>query len=259
MLKLPMHQKQILNAMAEFITDPYEIEEDPFFAEDLAQMAKARNYMAWQFRFIKPYLGRSVLEIGGGIGNFTALLAGSAEQVISIEPNQHCFAKLIEKTAHIKNVTALDTTAEDLGKLFPEGYRADTVVCMNVLEHLRDDELAINTFTKYLRNGGNLVLINPAAPWIFGAIDIKLGHYRRYSKRSTLALLAATGLKPVNLRYFNFIGVWAWWWNARVTKAESQSDFQIKVFDKFVVPVASRLESLVPLPVGQSLLVVAEK
>ena len=245
--------------MAETITDPYEIEEDPFFAMDLAQMAKAQNYMAWQFQLIKPYLGRSILEIGGGIGNFTALLADCADHVISIEPNQHCFAKLIENTAHLKNVTAHDTTAEDLADLIPKGYKADTVVCMNVLEHLRDDELAINTFCRYLRRGGNLVLINPAVPWIFGVIDRKLGHYRRYSRQGTLTLLAATGLKPVELRYFNFIGVLGWWWNARVAKAETQSDFQIKVFDRLIVPVASRLEALVPLPVGQSLLVVAEK
>jgi SAM-dependent methyltransferase len=245
--------------MADSITDPYEIEEDPFFAMDLAQMAKATNYVAWQFQLIKPYLGRSILEIGGGIGNFTALLADYADQVVSIEPNQHCFAKLIEKTAHLKNVTAHDTTAEDLADLIPEGYKADTVVCMNVLEHLRDDELAINTFSQYLKSGGNLVLIIPAVPWIFGVIDRKLGHYRRYSKQSTLALLTATGLKPIELRYFNFIGVWAWWWNARVAKAETQSDFQIRVFDQLIVPIASRIESQVPLPVGQSLLVVAEK
>lgn len=245
--------------MPPITTDPYEIEEDPFFAMDLAQMAKAKNYMAWQFRLIKPYLGRSILEIGGGIGNFTELLAACADQVISVEPNQHCFAKLLEKTAHLKNVTAHDTTAEDLGDLIPKGFEADTIVCMNVLEHLRDDELAINTFTRYLKSGGNLVLINPAVPWIFGVIDRKLGHYRRYSKQSTRELLTATGLKPIELRYFNFIGVWAWWWNARVAKAETQSDFQIRVFDQLIVPIASRIESLVPLPVGQSLLIVAEK
>jgi 2-polyprenyl-3-methyl-5-hydroxy-6-metoxy-1,4-benzoquinol methylase len=245
--------------MSKTIIDAYEIEEDPFFAMDLAQMAKARNYMAWQFQLIKPYLGRSILEIGGGIGNFTTRLADCADQVISIEPNQHCFAKLVEKTAHLNNVTAHHTTAEDLADLIPEGYKADTIVCMNVLEHLKDDVLAINTFCRYLKSGGNLVLINPAVPWIFGVIDRKLGHYRRYSKQSTLDLLAATGLKPVELHYFNFIGVWAWWWNARVAKAETQSNFQIKFFDKLIVPIASRLEALVPLPVGQSLLVVAEK
>ena len=245
--------------MSKTIIDAYEIEEDPFFAMDLAQMAKARNYMAWQFQLIKPYLGRSILEIGGGIGNFTTRLADCADRVISIEPNQHCFAKLTEKTVHLKNVTAHHTTAEDLSDLIPEGYKADTIVCMNVLEHLKDDVLAINTFCRYLKSGGNLVLINPAVPWIFGVIDRKLGHYRRYSKQSTHDLLAATGLKPLKLRYFNFIGVWAWWWNARIAKAESQSNFQIKVFDKLIVPIASRLEALVPLPLGQSLLVVAEK
>jgi SAM-dependent methyltransferase len=244
---------------AENITDTHEIERDPFFAMDLAQMAKATNYMAWQFQLIKPYLGRSILEIGGGIGNFTPRLADCAEQVASIEPNQHCYAKLKEETANLKNVTVHNTSAEDLGSHIPAGYRADTVVCMNVLEHLRDDEFAVAVITRFLRDGGNLVLLIPAVPWIFGDIDRKLGHYRRYTKQSAFALLAATGLKPVSLRYFNFIGVWGWWWNARVAKSVKQSDFQIMVFDKFIVPVASRLEPFVPLPLGQSLLVVAAK
>jgi len=246
-------------SMADNNPAPLEIEEDPFFALDLAQMAKATNYMAWQFQLIKPYLGRSILEIGGGIGNFTSLMAGYSEHVTSIEPNQHCYAKLTEETANLNNVTLYDTRAEDLENHVSSDYQADTVVCMNVLEHLRDDKFAVDTFTRLLRDGGNLILLVPALPWIFGEIDRKLGHYRRYTKQSALELMEATGLKPVSLRYFNFIGVLGWWWNARVAKKIQQSDFQIKVFDKVIVPIARRIEPLLPLPMGQCLLVVATK
>jgi SAM-dependent methyltransferase len=138
-------------------------------------------------------------------------------------------------------------------------YQADTVVCMNVLEHLEDDELAVNTFSKRLAPGGLLVLLIPAVPWLFGEIDRRLGHYRRYSKGSAAALMRKTGMTMVRMRYFNFIGVWGWLWNARVAKSLTQSDGQIHFFDNYIVPWESRLEKVIAPPVGQSLLVVARK
>jgi hypothetical protein len=72
-------------------------------------------------------------------------------------------------------------------------------------------------------------------------------------------LLKKTGLTAVKLRYFNFIGVWAWWWNARIAKSKTQNDSQIHIFDNYIVPWQSRLEAVLPPPIGQSLLVVARK
>ena len=240
-------------------TETFEIAEDPFFAQDLEQMAKAVNYRRWQFRLIAPYLTGKVLEIGGGIGNFTADLAGAADSVISLEPNEYCHRQLVEKTKAIGNVTVRNITAEALDQEMPADYRADVAVCMNVLEHLKDDELAVNTFGKRLKSGGLLVLLIPAGPWLYGEIDRRLGHYRRYSKSSVRDLARKTGFEIVKLRYFNFIGLWGWWWNARMAKSLTQSDFQIRLFDNWIVPWLSRLEAVIPPPVGQSLLVVARK
>ena len=240
-------------------TEPFSIEEDPFFAQDLRQMQKARNYRRWQFQMVAPYLKGKVLEIGGGIGNFTADLASVAESVISIEPNAYCHSQLVENTKSLSNVTVYNVTAEELERHVAADYRADTAVCMNVLEHLKDDELAVNTFSRRLKTDGLLVLLIPAGPWLFGEIDRRLGHYRRYSKATARALMEKTGFAVVKLRYFNFIGVWAWWWNARVRRALTQNDAQIHLFDNWIVPWQSLLESVVPPPLGQSLLVVAKK
>jgi 2-polyprenyl-3-methyl-5-hydroxy-6-metoxy-1,4-benzoquinol methylase len=240
-------------------TESFSIAEDPFFAQDLQQMAKARHYRRWQFRLVAPYLAGRVLEIGGGIGNFTADIAGVAESVVSLEPNEYCHRQLVEKTKSLANVTVRNITAEELDRQMPADYRADAAVCMNVLEHLADDELAVNTFGKRLKAGGLLVLLIPAGPWLFGEIDRRLGHYRRYSKPSVRALMQKTGFEIVKLRYFNFIGLWGWWWNARVAKKLTQSDFQIRMFDNGIVPWLSRVEAILPPPVGQSLLVVARK
>src|SRR5580765_2903389 len=110
----------------------FKIEEDPFFAEDLRQMAAAKNYRRWQFGMIAPHIRGKVLEIGGGIGNFTAAIARVAETVTSLEPNRDCFRQLATNTQSLGNVTVLNATAETLDGLLPAGYLADTVVCMNV-------------------------------------------------------------------------------------------------------------------------------
>ena len=222
-------------------------------------MAKAVRYRRWQFQMIAPYLKGKVLEIGGGIGNFTPELARVAESVVSIEPNAYCHTQLLEKTKLLPNVTVHNITAEVLDKRMAVDYQADTAVCMNVLEHIKDDESAVKVFSRRLRIGGVLVLLIPAGPWLFGEIDRRLGHYRRYSKDSARELMQKNGLATVKLRYFNFIGLWGWWWNARVSKSHTQNDAQIRIFDNYIVPWQSRLEAILPPPIGQSLLVVARK
>ena len=222
-------------------------------------MARANNYRRWQFRMIAPYIRGRVLEIGGGIGNFTPDLARVAESVISLEPNAYCHGQLVEKTKALPNVTIYNITAEALDERLAPEYRADTAVCMNVLEHLKDDRAAVSAFSKRLKVGGLLVLLIPAVPWLYGEIDRRLGHYRRYSKKSARELLRSTGLTPAKLRCFNFIGLWGWLWNARVAKSSTQNDSQIRIFDNYIVPWQSRLEAILPAPIGQSLLVVARK
>lgn len=240
-------------------TPGFTIEADPFFAQDLLQMAKANNYRRWQFQMIVPYIKGRVLEIGGGIGNFTPAIARVADSVVSIEPNAYCHSQLIEKTHRMPNVKVYNITAESLDRQVAADYEADAVVCMNVLEHIEDDEAAVKLFSKRLRPGGFLVLLIPAVPWVFGEIDRRLGHYRRYSKGSVRELMRKTGMTLSRLRYFNFIGVWGWLWNTRVAKAATQSDRQIHFFDNYIVPWESRLEKFIPPPVGQSLLAVARK
>jgi SAM-dependent methyltransferase len=238
---------------------PWSIEGDPFFAQDLLQMAGAPRYRRWQFEMIRPYLAGRILEVGGGIGNFTPCLASVAHSVVSVEPNSFCHKQLAEQTKSLANVSVYNTTAEALDHQLPPDYQADAVVCMNVLEHLQDDEAAVRIFSARLKPGGSLVLLIPAMPSLFGEIDRRLGHYRRYSKGTVRALLRKTSFTVLKLRYFNFIGALGWWWNARITKRLTQSDSQIHLFDHYIVPWASRLEAMCPPPVGQSLLVVAQK
>jgi hypothetical protein len=106
---------------------------------------------------------------------------------------------------------------------------------------------------------GKVILIVPAFPALYGPIDAKLGHHRRYEKRGFAALARRAGLKVVTLNYMNSIGFIGWWINAKLLPRQAQSESQIRIFDRAIVPVMSRLESLVRPPFGQSIFAVLEK
>ena len=237
--------------------ESFAVEVDPFYVEDLRQMARAQNYQRWQFQMIAPFLGGEVLEVGGGIGNFTPQLASAAHFVTSLEPNEYCFNQLREKIAPLKNAAAYRAVAESLHDVIPREKKFDAVVLMNVLEHIKDDRAVLAELKKFLVSGGRIVVLVPAGQWAWGPVDVRLGHYRRYTKSYTRRLAAELGMELGKMRYYNFIGVWGWWWNAKMGRRASQSDAQIRLFNDWIVPVVSRLEKFLPPPVGQSLLFVA--
>ncbi len=231
---------------------------DPFYVEDLRQMQRAVNYRRWQFEMIEPFLGERILEVGGGIGNFTPWLAEKSREVVSVEPNRYCFEQLEENTRQLQNVRTLQATVETLDVALGTDMKFDSVVMMNVLEHIQNDGLTLIELSKRLAFGGRLVILVPAGSWAFGKVDERLGHYRRYSKRYSRSLFAGAGLRIEYMRYYNFIGIWGWWWNAKFGKLESQNDAQIRFFDRRVVPLISRVERWICPPLGQSILVVGQ-
>jgi protein-L-isoaspartate O-methyltransferase len=239
-------------------TELFAVEEDPFLVADLLQMSTAENYRRWLFETVAPYVSGNVLEVGGGIGNFTPALAGVAKSVTSIEPNAYCHACLTAKTLGLTNVRVYHATVEALDEKRLAAAPFDTVILMNVLEHIKDDEGVLHRLKERLSPTGRIVVLVPAGPWAFGAAYERLGHYRRYSKRSARDLMARLGLEVAALRYYNFIGIWGWW-NAKVARGQSQDDGQIRLFDRYLVPVISRIEKVLPPPLGQSVLVVGRK
>jgi len=237
----------------------FEIETDPFYVDDLRQMTMADRYLRWQFELVRPHLLGNVLEIGGGIGNFTPEVAGVVQTVTSIEPNRYCFEELKQRTSNLSNVRVLNISAEDLTIYLPSQFEFDVVLCMNVLEHIHDDRQALAVFCRHLRIGGQLVLQVPAVQVVYGEIDRRLGHYRRYSRTKLRQMLASLGYQVRVQRYFNTVGLIGWFWNAIITRKRAQVDRQIHFFNRYIVPWLSQLEERIHPPLGQCLLVVAER
>jgi SAM-dependent methyltransferase len=222
-------------------------------------MTRATNYFAWQHRLVTRELGRRVIEIGCGIGNFTGLLLDSREAVAAIDVEPACIERLLERYPDRANLEAVpcDVMAPAFAGL--QAFRADSCVCLNVLEHIEDDREALRRMSAVLAPGGIVVLLVPAFPSLYGPIDRMLGHYRRYTRASMFRLAAEAGLSVQTTYYLNAIGFLGWWINAHVLKRTAQSSTQIEVFDRYVVPFSSRLESWIHPPFGQSLFVVLKK
>jgi SAM-dependent methyltransferase len=218
-------------------------------------MAAAKNYFAWQGRLVTRELGQRVVEVGCGLGNFTKLLL-DRETVIAVDSDADCLERLRSRYPDQSNlqVVACDVGTAAFGEL--ARYRADSCVCLNVLEHVADDGSALRRMAEILAPGGVMVLLVPAFPSLYGAIDRNLGHYRRYSRGAVRNLAGAAGLQVRKLHYMNLVGWFGWWANAHLFRREAQSRRQIEIFDRWIVPVESRLESIVRPPFGQSLLAV---
>lgn len=217
-------------------------------------MARATNYFAWQSRLVLPHLGRRVVEIGCGIGNFTGMLL-DREAVVAVDVEPACVQRLRERYPGQPNLHILGSP--DIPSL--ARFSPDSVVCLNVLEHVEDDLGSLRQMASILPPGGVIVLLLPAFPSLFGPIDRNLGHYRRYTRSSLARLASSCSLRIRRVRYMNTVGFFGWWLNARVLHRDAQSAAQIELFDRVVVPVMSRLEALARPPFGQSLLAVLEK
>lgn len=229
---------------------------------DQQQMSAAVNYFAWQARLVKPELGRRVIEVGCGVGNFTRMLQ-DREAVLAIDNDPDCVTQISRRLSQglpHANLRAEVCDAHDVRTFaVAREFRADSVVCLNVLEHIEDDRKALDGMASLLPSGGVIVLIVPAFRALFGPIDRNLEHFRRYDRDSIRKLARDCNLGIGKLRYMNFVGFFGWWWNARILKLQAQSAAQISVFDRMIVPVMSRLEALIPPPFGQSLFVVLNK
>ncbi len=231
-------------------------DDDPVGVETLERLAAAApRYNAWLIDRVLPWVGRRVLEIGAGVGTMSAFLA-DRERVVLSDTNAGYVERLRARFAgHPQvRVAALRLPASD-GDLPAE--RLDTIICLNVLEHVREDELSLATMFQLLQPGGRLVLLVPSLPAIYGTLDRALGHFRRYTPSELRHKYAAAGFRMRHLEYFNMAGIPGWWFTGRVLKRELIPTASLRWYDA-LVPLF-RLERFLPWRLGQSLIAVGER
>ncbi|OGS04759.1 MAG: hypothetical protein A3G41_02230 [Elusimicrobia bacterium RIFCSPLOWO2_12_FULL_59_9] len=215
------------------------------------------RYNDWIFSCLEPHLGQSILEAGCGVGTFTQrLLQHGKVLAVDIDPAYVESAKT-ELGRH--DGLATDSLSIDDPKLMNHKSRQfDTIVCLNVLEHVREDLATLRQFHELLVPGGKAILQVPAFQWLYGTVDETSGHYRRYTKKELGLKLAQTGFEIVDLYYLNIMGMFQWFFWGKVLKIQVQSSSEMSFMDRFV-PLLRWTESCLRPPMGISVIAVGRK
>ena len=228
--------------------------DDDAVSHSLAVLSTVYHYNHWVYDTIRGFLGRSVVEVGSGVGNITQFLL-NAESVVCLEPFAPYRGYLTRRFALHRNVAVYPHAVEDCPNPDVPAGAFDSVVCLNVLEHIADDVAALKCMGRLLAPGGRAIVLAPAVPCIFGRMDQAMGHLRRYTLASLRRAFQAAGLTVEHARYMNLLGVPAWWWQGRVRKRARLSAAATRAFDR-LVPILSAVERLLPVVIGQSAVMV---
>lgn len=222
-------------------------------------VSEAPRYNAWMYETIAPWIGRRVLEVGSGIGNMSEqLLRAKPEHLVLTDIDPWYQEQVRERFGSRPEVRVegLKLPDRSVAARFCTD-RLDTVVALNVVEHIEDDVEAVRSMAEIVTPGGRVVILVPAMPALYGEMDRELGHCRRYSKRSLARVITAAGLRIERLTWFSRLSVVGWWFNGRVRRQRFIPVRQLRILNA-MVPLL-RMERFLPLPFGLSLIAVGTR
>jgi glycosyltransferase involved in cell wall biosynthesis len=227
----------------------------PYGRGVLNNLTGTPQYLSWLARILRPHVGDTVLEIGAGIGNITARLMSRRLLYVAAEKDPLHLHALRNRFLRTPNVVVQQLDPEK-----PEEFHSlercfDTVLCVNVLEYIEDQRALLQSLRSALKPGGVLVMLAPQGPALYGSLDRRLGHKRRYRPADARALLQSEGFTVETLYQFNKAGAPPWWMYGRLFGSGNINKPVLKLFDKSVW-LWRRIDGLLPWP-GLSLIVVA--
>lgn len=213
--------------------------------ETLNALSGASRFNAWMADTIRPHVGCRVLEIGAGIGNLTRLLVPRRQAYIASDIDPEHLARLRVRFHHRPNLRVRRCDLADARDFSELEGSVDTVVCLNVLEHVEDDLQALRNMRSALAPGGRAIILVPHGQEIFGRLDVALGHHRRYSQAELREKMERCGFQVERMLEFNRISRPAWYTAGRIFRRSTLSAPQLKLFDRFVW-LWRRVDGLLP-------------
>ncbi len=241
----------------------FKITHNPVQTETLSILNEANHYNNWIMDLVQPYLKGHVLEVGCGTGNFSQKILDT--NAVSALTTVDVVSQYTETTLQRTNTPEGKTLSVETLDIFDEEnttlshQRFDTIVLLNVLEHIENDEQAVERLNQYLNPGGQLIVLVPAQPLLMSAYDKAIGHFRRYTQVSLSDLFKKSGQWPITeSRNFNVLGIAGWIWNFKIRQKQVFNNAHVGLFNR-LVPMLQWLESKVSPMVGLSVFLVAEK
>jgi len=200
----------------------------------LHALSKAPRFNRWMGDTIRPYIGERVLEIGAGIGNLTRVLIPRVKCYVAGDIDGEHLARLTTRFQHRHNLQVRHCDLANPADFAGLAGTIDSVVCLNVLEHIEDDLQGLRNIHTALRTGGRAIILVPHGQEIFGTLDTALGHYRRYSHQELTEKMESTGFRVERVLNFNRISRPGWYLNGTILKRTTLGGMQLKMFDRLV-------------------------
>jgi glycosyltransferase involved in cell wall biosynthesis len=235
-----------LAAIVRFALSDDVYQKDTYGSQILARLGRAPKFNAWMADIIRPYCGNRVLEIGAGTGTLTLQLVPRWMFVVSdVNPLYLRRLDVLRRDRPYLSVQYVDVARRDTFPRPPEGF--DTVVCLNVIEHIEGDVEAMRNIRSVLAPGGRAIVLVPQGAWNHGTVDEALGHRRRYSEGTLNDLAAAAGFTVERLMRFNRLGSFAWFLNGRVLRRRTVGLPQVRLLN-LLTPLLRLVDGVLPLP-----------
>jgi SAM-dependent methyltransferase len=232
-----------------------------YAGHDLESMDLAVNYHAWIYDLFAPFLGTRIVEVGAGSGAFSKLLLRrDPERLWLVEPSQ-MYGRLRGEIGEQSEdrVSFHNTIFESVIPTLSGDAAPDTIVYINVLEHIDDDERELRLMHNALADGGNICIFVPAVPMLLSDFDKQIGHFRRYSRKELIGKCERAGFEVVLARGFDLPGVVPWLVKYRLMRSLTIGSGAVKLYDRLLVPLIRPVEQLLKPPIGKNLLLVARK
>jgi glycosyltransferase involved in cell wall biosynthesis len=221
---------------------------------NLVALRNARAINRWVYGNVRSYVGQSVLEAGCGIGNLTEQLL-DREQLVAAD-SEPLYVEMIQRRfGHLENFRTIqiDWTSEaDYSGLADASL--DTVLCLNLLEHLETEERVLKQCLRILRPGGHVIILAPQHPWLYSPMDESLGHKRRYTMTELRAKVSGAGFSVVEEKGFNKLGGLAWLVSSKLFGAKRLTPRKIKAY-KWLLPIAKAVEYVPGIPAMSAVIV----
>jgi glycosyltransferase involved in cell wall biosynthesis len=218
---------------------------DEHGGEILERLNQAPRFTRWMADVVRPHVGDRVLEIGAGIGNMSVhLMPRTVYWATDVNPQYLEYLETMRVTRPYMRVAYTDGAKENS---FPGGQEFDTVVCLNVVEHVEDDLSTMKNIWNVLGDGGRAIILVPCGPGLYGTLDEVLGHCRRYTEDQLVGVAQQAGFRVEKMLKFNRPGVVAWWLNGRVLRRRTFGLAQVRVLN-LLTPIFRLLDSWLPLP-----------
>jgi SAM-dependent methyltransferase len=224
-----------------------------YVGSELGLFAQAVHWKRYLQRQLAGFIHGHVLEVGAGMGGTTRVLrAPDCLSWTCLEPDPGLAGQIVPALQ-----AAAPTQAEALTIIvgmvadLPEGSAFDTILYIDVLEHIENDGEELQQAAALLRTGGHLVVVAPAHQWLYSPFDKAIGHWRRYNRR-TLRQLTPTGLALRRLRYVDSVGLLASLGNRLLLKSRAPTGRQVAAWDKLMVPLSRVFDVAFGYRIGKS-------